>query len=572
MAVLHLANLTYTYPYASKPALNGLSLLVEPGELVAIAGCNDSGKSTLCYALTGFIPHFFQGTWEGDAWIVGKRVADTPLAAIAPMAGLVVQSPANQLSRTKPTVYEELAFGLENLGITPTEIRDRINIILDSLNITALANRSPLTLSGGEQQRVAIAAILVMQPKVLVLDEPTTQLDPQGAALIFSLLTQLRQQGTTIIVATHDLEAIARHATRMLLLHAGQLRQDGTPQTVLIDDRLEEWGMGHTPYTQVAKQAQIAGILPSTQSLPATLEGAIAHFQSAQRLLPRLPATATTPKRALSESPIVRVESVSFAYPHHAPILHTLDLTLAPGEQVGLLGSNGVGKTTLAKHLNGLLRPTEGTVWIGDRATHHHTTAQLAQQVGYVFQNPNDQLFCRTVEAEIAFGLKNLGVSRTAIEPRIEQALATFGLKELANANPYDLSLPWRKLIACACVFAMQPALIVLDEPTIGFDAQQRQTLSAALTQLRQRGTTLVLISHNSDFVVQHCDRLLLLQDGRIRLDGTTSEVLRHAERLRDAGVRLPQVTRLGMGLGLGAIATTEALLAHYDKAFGKAL
>ncbi|MEO1145541.1 MAG: ABC transporter ATP-binding protein [Cyanobacteria bacterium J06638_22] len=572
MAILHLANLTYTYPHTSKPALNGLSLSVEPGELVAIAGGNDSGKSTLCYALTGFIPHFFQGTWEGDAWIAGKRVANTPLAAIAPVAGLVFQSPANQLSRTKPTVYEELAFGLENLGIAPTEMRDRIDTILDSLNITALADRSPLALSGGEQQRVAIAAILVMQPKVLVLDEPTTQLDPQGAASIFSLLTQLRQQGTTIIVATHDLEAIARHATRVLLLHAGQVCHDGTPQAVLADERLEAWGIGHTPYTQVAKQAQISGILPSTQPLPITLEGAIAHFQSAKRLPQPVPAVANTPKRARSEAPIVRFESVSFAYPHHASILNNIDLTLAPGEQVALLGGNGVGKTTLVKHLNGLLRPTEGTVWIGDRSTHRHTTAQLAQQVGYVFQNPNDQLFCSTVAAEIAFGLKNLGVSRAAIDTRIEQALETFGLEEFADANPYDLSLPWRKLIACACVFAMQPALIVLDEPAIGFDAQQRQTLSAALTQLRQWGTTLVLISHNSDFVVQHCDRLLLLQDGRIRLDGSAAEVLCHAERLRDAGVRLPQVTRLGMGLGLRAIATPEALLAHYDKAFGKAL
>ncbi|MEO1211548.1 MAG: ABC transporter ATP-binding protein [Cyanobacteria bacterium J06638_20] len=572
MAILHLANLTYTYPHTLKPALKGISLSLEPGELVAIAGRNDSGKSTLCYALTGFIPHFFQGTWEGDAWIAGKQVADTPLAALAPVAGLVFQLPANQLSRTKPTVYEELAFGLENLGIPPTEMRDRIDAILNSLNITALADRSPLTLSGGEQQRVAIAAILVMQPKVLVLDEPTTQLDPQGAASIFSLLTQLRQRGATIIVATHDLEAIACHATRVLLLHAGKLCLDGTPQAVLADERLEAWGIGHTPYTQVTKQAQTAGILPSTQPLPVTLEGAIAHFQTAKRLPQPVPIAESIPKRAQGEGPIVRFESVSFAYPDHAPTLHKIDLTLVPGEQVALLGGNGVGKTTLAKHLNGLLCPTKGTVWIGDRSTHHNMTAQLARQVGYVFQNPNDQLFCSTVAAEIAFGLKNLGISRMAIEPRIEQALETFGLKEIANANPYDLSLPWRKLIACACVFAMQPALIVLDEPTVGFDDQQRQTLSAALIQLQQRGTTLVLISHNSDFVVQHCDRLILLQDGRIRLDGRTSEVLCHAERLRDAGVRLPQITRLGMGLGLGAIATPDALLAHYDKAFGKAL
>ncbi|MBE9098097.1 ABC transporter ATP-binding protein [Vacuolonema iberomarrocanum] len=572
MAILHFANLTYSYPHTPKPALKDLSLSVEPGELVAIAGRNGSGKSTLCYALTGFIPHFFQGQWEGDTWIAGKRVVDATLAELAPIAGLVFQSPANQLSHTKPTVYEELAFGLENLGIEPTEMRDRIDAILHALDIAALATRSPLTLSGGEQQRVAIAAILVMQPRILVLDEPTTQLDPQGADAIFFLLSQLCQQGTTIIVATHDLEAIARYATRVLLLQAGQVYRDGAPQAVLADESLEDCGVGYTVYTQVSKQAQAAGILPSNQPLPVTLEGAIAQFQTARRLPKPIHNSERHTKRGSGETPIIRFESVSFAYPHQNPVLQGVDLTLAPGEQVALLGRNGVGKTTLVKHLNGLLRPTEGTVWIGDRATHHHTTAQLARQVGYVFQNPNDQLFCGTVAAEVAFGLRNLGVSRTAIEKRVEEALDSLDLIAFAEANPYDLSLPWRKLIACACVLAMQPAVVVLDEPTIGLDAQQIQILSTALTQLRQQGTALVLISHNSDFVVQHCDRLLLLQNGTIRLDGSASHVLRHAKQLTHAGVRLPQVTRLGMGLGLEAIATPEALLAAYDETFRKAL
>lgn len=564
MAILRLENLSYSYPHTSQPALEGISLSIEPGEMVAIAGSNDSGKSTLCYALTGFVPHFFQGQLEGDGWLAGKRIAETPLAELAPMAGLVFQSPANQLSHTKSTVYEELAFGLENLGIPRAEMCDRIDTLLHALNIADLAPRTPLTLSGGEQQRVAIASILVMQPKILVLDEPTTQLDPQGAESIFTLLSHLRQQGTTVVVATHDLEAIAHHATRVLLLHQGQLCRDGTPPEVLTDEGLETCGIGYTSYTQVAKQAQSAGILPAHQPLPVTLEGAIAQFQAAK---PRFqPAHPTSTKPIAEKNPIIRFESVSCAYPNQPPVLRGIDLAIAPGEQVGLLGRNGAGKTTLVKHLNGLLRPTAGTVWIGDRPTHHRTTAQLARQVGYGFQNPNDQLFCSTVAAEVAFGLKNLGWSKEAIAKQTQESLTLLGLSEFADFNPYDLSLPWRKLIACACVFAMQPAVIVLDEPTIGLDQRQTQRLSTALAQLRQQGTTLLLISHDSDFVVQHCDRLILLQDGKIRLDGSVPAVLSHAEVLRDAGVRLPQVTRLGMGLGLGAIASSAALLACYGQ------
>jgi len=532
--------------------------------MVAIAGCNDSGKSTLCYALTGFVPHFFQGKLEGDGWLAGKRIADTPLAELAPTAGLVFQSPANQLSHTKSTVYEELAFGLENLGIPRAEMRDRIDSLLHALNIADLAPRSPLTLSGGEQQRVAIASILVMQPKILVLDEPTTQLDPQGAESIFALLSQLRQQGTTIVVATHDLEAIAHHATRVLLLHDGQLRRDGTPQEVLTDEGLETCGVAYTTYTQVAKQAQSAGILPAHQPLPVTLEGAIAQFQSAKPR--RQPTTPIVTKPISEKTPLIRFESVTFSYPHQPPVLQGIDLAIAPGEQVGLLGRNGVGKTTLVKHLNGLLRPTEGKVWIGDRPTQRTTKAQLARQVGYVFQNPNDQLFCSTIAAEVAFGLRNLGLSKAAIAKQTHEALDLLGLSEFADSNPYDLSLPWRKLIACACVFAMQPAIIVLDEPTLGLDQRQTQRLSAALAQLRQQGTTLLLISHDSDFVGRHCDRLILLQNGKIRLDGSVPAVLSHAEVLTDAGVRLPQVTLLGMGLGLGAIASSDALLAYYTQ------
>lgn len=571
MAILQLEQVTYTYPGMPQPALRNLSLAVEPGEMVAIAGHNDAGKSTLCYALTGFVPHFFQGQLVGKLWIAGQSVADTPLASLTSVAGLVFQSPTNQLSHTKPTVYEELAFGLENLGIAPATMRDRIDATLHALDLTALATRSPLSLSGGEQQRVAIASILVMQPRILVLDEPTTQLDARSTAAIFALLAQRCQQGLTVVFATHNLEAIAHHATRVLVLHNGALVRAGAPATVLTDMCLDRWGVGYSTYTQVARQAQQAGILPPTSALPITLAGAIAHFRNAPS--PCLPAQPATPSLLpRPANPIIRFEAVTFAYPQQPPTLQHIDLSIAAGEQVALLGCNGAGKTTLVKHLNGLLQPTQGTVWIGDRPTHQCPIAQLARSVGYGFQNPDEQLFCKTVTAEVAFGLHNLGLAATAVEQRVKQALTLLDLTAFAHVNPYDVSLPWRKLITCACVFAMQPAIVVLDEPTLGLDDQQKQRLGAALQHLRHQGTTLILISHDSDFVVQHCDRLLLLQAGHIQLDGPTPQVLQQTEALQAAGVRLPQITQLGMGVGLGAIASPTTLLAAYTQSPDKSL
>lgn len=564
MTIVELTHLSYRYPHSPRPALRDLCLTVQAGEFVAIAGANGSGKSTLCYALTGFVPHFFQGQLSGQVWIAGQSVSDTPLAELAPRAGLVFQSPANQLSRMKQTVVEEIAVGLEHLGILPSEMPPRIEAVMQQVGIAHLANRSPFSLSGGEQQRLAIAAILVMQPALLVLDEPTTQLDPLGAEAIFALLSQLSQSGTTIIVASHDLEAIARHAHRLLVLDQGHLLQAGPPQ-LLTDPSLIPH-LGQTRYTQAARQSRTAHppLWPPDRPLPITLESAIAGFPPAP-CPPAAPCPAPCPPAPCPPTPpALAFESVSFAYPQHPPILSQINLTIATGSQVALLGQNGAGKTSLVKHLNGLLRPTQGRVWIGDRPTDRFTTAQLARSVGYGFQNPDDQLFCSTVQDEIAFGLKNLGLPPATIQDRLVQTLDQFQLTSVAQANPYDLTLPERKLLTLACVAAMDPAIIVLDEPTIGLDHRQTQQLSQQLHQFRQQGKTLILISHHIDFVVEHCDRLLVLQQGQISLDGSPEFVFSQVELLRSAGIQLPQITRLAMALNLGSITSVAAFLAAY--------
>ena len=283
MAVLEVQDLTYTYPGTTVPALKHISFQAESGELVGLIGANGAGKSTLCYALTGFIPHMFSGTLEGSAQIAGMDTRATPLSQVAGQAGLVFQNPVNQLSGVRYTVYEEVAFGLENLGVPRAEMRPRIEQALALVGIADLAQRSPFTLSGGEQQRLALASILVMEPRILVLDEPTAMLDPQGALEFFQVIQHLRKAGTTIVLAENRLEWLGAYASQIIALAKGEIIMRGSPQTVLTSPRLIECGIGWTRYAHAAHQGQQRRLWPVARQLPLTLADAEVGFLYGQQ-------------------------------------------------------------------------------------------------------------------------------------------------------------------------------------------------------------------------------------------------------------------------------------------------
>jgi energy-coupling factor transporter ATP-binding protein EcfA2 len=281
MALVELDQVSYTYPHTPHPALQEVSLRVDEGEFVALVGANGAGKSTLCYTLTGFVPHFFQGTLSGRAVVAGLDVQAGPLDEITTVAGLVFQNPANQISGAKFTVYEEIAFGLENLGVPRDEMRRRIDAVLALTGIADLAARSPYDLSGGQQQRVALAAILVMQPKLLVLDEPTSQLDPIGSREVFAAIQGLSRQGMAVVMAEHKLEWVAAFADRVVVLAAGQVVLEGKPAEVLAAPELIQLRVGETAYTAAARTAQPRGLWPAARRLPITLDEAAAGFRAA---------------------------------------------------------------------------------------------------------------------------------------------------------------------------------------------------------------------------------------------------------------------------------------------------
>lgn len=282
MAIIEIQHLTYRYPHTDQPALRDVSLQVEAGEFVAIIGANGAGKSTLCYTLTGFAPHFFQGEIEGRVNVAGLETRDHPLEDVVLVAGLVFQNPANQISGAKFTVYEEVAFGLENLGVPREDMPARIERALALTGIADLAERPPYALSGGQQQRVALASMLVMEPQVLVLDEPTSQLDPIGSREVFAVIREMSRQGRTVVMAEHRLEWVAAFADRVIALAEGQIILNGPPAEVLTSPLLETHHVGQTRYTAVARRAQGKGLWPAAQPLPVTIDQAEAGFRNAR--------------------------------------------------------------------------------------------------------------------------------------------------------------------------------------------------------------------------------------------------------------------------------------------------
>ena len=287
MAIIEVNGLTYTYPGSSSPALKEVTFQVEAGQLLALIGANEAGKSSLCLALAGLIPSLFHGQMQGIVTICGLDTQQHSPGQLAGRVGLVLQNPANQLSGMRYTVYEEVAFGLENLGTPRREMPARIDHALEQVGLAELRDRSPYNLSGGQQQRLALASVLVLEPAVLLLDEPTAMLDPLGSQAVFKVIQKLVRAGTTVVVAEHHLEWIARYADRVIALNEGQVLLDGAPGDVLISPRLHQTGIGQLRYTQAAKLGQSRGLWPTDRALPVTLEQAIAGFRHSGKTSPK---------------------------------------------------------------------------------------------------------------------------------------------------------------------------------------------------------------------------------------------------------------------------------------------
>jgi energy-coupling factor transport system ATP-binding protein len=493
--------LTVRYPTRREPSLIDVSLGVAAGERLGVTGRTGAGKTTLALAAAGFIPRVVRATVAGDVSIDGPSALGANPGDLLGHVGIVFSTPANQLSSSKPNVREELAFGLENLAVPRAGMDARIDAVMDRLGIGHLADREPLTLSGGEQQRVAIASIVVMGPGLLILDEPTARLDPAGTSAVAALLGALADAGTAVLVTSHD-PAVLGGTDRCLVLDAGRIVTDGLPVEAIATYR--------------------------------------ARFESDDAAED---APIWSPIR---ERPPVRVsvESLGHRYPGGAEAVRDVSLTFEPGSAVAIVGQNGSGKTTLVKHLDGLLRPTTGRVLLDGQPTATTPIDTLAATVGLVFQDPDDQLFERTVEREVGFGPRNLHLSDA--EAHVERALAAVGLLGDRGTNPYDLDLSQRKLVALAGILAMDPAVVVLDEPTTGQDPAGVARIGRIVAALTTAGRTVIAITHDLEFAAAAFERVVVMRTGEVILDGSPARVFdpANAAVLASTGLTATPTTR----------------------------
>ena len=540
---LSIENLSFTYANTKTPALKNISASIKQGAFVCILGHGGAGKSSLCYSLNALIPKFFRGSYSGRVLVEGKEVSGQTVARLSHRVGLVLQDFEAQLFSTN--VELEMAFGPENHGLPRPEIERRIQHYLGVIGLEPFRQRQPATLSGGQKQRLAIGSVLAMEPDILVLDEPTTDLDPKGANEVLLLAHSLRQAGRTLLMVLPEPE-MALEADQVWLMREGELIAQGHPIEILTDlPALKSCGVKLPSFIELFMALDWPG-------LPLTLNQALTLIEDHQLIKKQTPAYQPETLDQTQGPVILQAEDLTYAYPFgEKKTLKGINLTIHDGEFIALLGQNGSGKTTLAKHFNGLLKALTGRVWVEGKPITAYDHKALARKVGYVFQNPDHQIFARTVEEEIGFGLKVLGVDPKTIRKRVTGALEVVELQGYEKQIPFTLTKGERQRVAVASVLAAQPQVIILDEPTTGLDYQHQMSIMELLKALNRKGHTIIIITHSMWVAAEYARRTAVLKDGTVLLDGPTRRVFADQAALALASLSPPPLVQLSNRLGL---------------------
>jgi energy-coupling factor transporter ATP-binding protein EcfA2 len=587
MYPVHIKDLSFTYRGAERKALDGIDLDLHEGEMVVLMGRTGAGKSTLCRCLNGIIPNFQKGRLSGDVRIFGESTKDKRIYELAQNVGLVFQDFEPQLFST--SVELEVAFGPENLALPREEIAERVKYALRTVGLEGFENRQPYNLSGGEKQRLAIASILSSKPKILVLDEPTTDLDPQGRHDILSALKKLREESISLLVVEQDAEDVI-DADRIVVMDAGRIVASGEPRETFADVHfLERHGIRPPQVAKLfrelkgeSEEARERGgeyllphpldcsMLPLTAQeaydLGSRLKSGLALGASLDEEEFRLLQWEDEKRKDKYGNIIIDVRGLKHSYPAVPNVLTGIDLQIRDGEFVAIIGQNGSGKTTLVKHFNGLLRPSEGSVLVKAgrdepgpyRDTGEMNISELGRIVGYVFQNPDHQIFASNVRDEVTFGPKNYDLSQEEISTNVDEALEAVHLKGYEENDPFSLTKGERQRVAVASVLACKPRVLVLDEPTTGLDYSQQRSMMALLRSLNAAGHTIIIITHALWVVAEYAHRAIVMHDGAIMMDGTVREVFSQQDRLESVGMKLPEIVKLGNMLGKTLLSVDE--------------
>lgn len=534
---LSVEHLTFRYRSRTEPSIHDLTFTVQAGEMLLIAGASGCGKTTLIRCINGLVPRSYKGEISGNILIQGKDISGLSLASISQLVGTVLQDPERQILGTR--VMSEVAFGLENLGFKREEITKTVDESLNTLGISKLRDRETFNLSGGEKQKVALAGVLAMHPKILLLDEPLASLDPASAQETLALVRHLVDEGMAVLMIEHRVEDVLKfNPDRVLFLKEGRMEYLGSIEglTKAVD------------YHQVKLPARMIMQMAAKEPPPAEIKPVFSYSSSVEE----------------GNRPLISFQNVGFGYEIEQEVLHGINLDIYRGDVIAVLGANGAGKTTLVKHAIGLLKPKSGKVLVEGQDTRETSVAKIAGTIGYVFQSPSHMLFAPTVKEELAFGPTNLGHQPEVIRKEIDEALRIVNLIGMENDPPLALSFGQQKRVSIAAILAMRSKVMVMDEPTAGQDYQNYMGFMDSILKL-PGFEAILFITHDIDLAVVYANRVLLVSDGDVVADGIPAMVLKDLDRL--AACRLVPTSLLRMNLELypqtGHFMRAEAL-AHF--------
>jgi len=556
--MIKVEDLTFFYKKSKTPILKNISFSISRGESIAIMGHTGAGKSSLLLTFNGIIPKFIKGKLSGDVLIDGKSTINSKVPELSSKVGIVFQDFEIQLFSTN--VELEAAFLPENLGLDRTEMKSRVLKYLDLVGLKENLDRQPAELSGGEKQRLAIASVLTGEPDIICFDEPTTDLDPEGKREIFEIAHTLqREKNTTLVMVEHEVEEVASF-DRIFLMKNGEIQRIGSPNEMFKDiNELKE--MNIKP-PQVSEYFYHKG----SKEIPVDLGKACEMFHVKQFKFDDKKFS----ELKLKESDLnykdreihISTRNLCFRYSKNSPVvIKDINLDIHRGEYVAILGSNGSGKTTLIKHFNGLLTPTEGDVFVNGTKTRSMKIHELGKIVGYVFQNPDHQIFSERVWDEVAFGPKQLGFSKEEIEINVSDALSAVGLESHKDSDPFSLTKGERQRVAVASALAAKTDVLIFDEPTTGLDYNELKGMLSLIDKLNSDGHTIIIVTHSMWVASENAHRVVVMKDGQILKNGITREVFSDIDTIHKASLQIPQISLFSQSVSGKTVLSVDEML-----------
>lgn len=554
--IIQLINVSFTYLHTDTPTLTNINLEVQEGTITAIVGQTGAGKSTLLKILNAIIPSIVPGELTGKIFISNQDIVDMETPQLAQFINIVFEDPALQIVGL--TVGEDVAFGPANLYRPLPEIHERVSEALEVTRLKGYENRNPRTMSGGEQQLLAIAGILAMRPKIILLDEPVAMLDPRGKAQVLNVIKQLRDNyGTTIIITESgtDIESICEFADQLVLLHQGSIIAHEPATTLFAKAELLE-----DIRLKIPQVSRLARMLEKDQlvNIPTTLlqgtqylENKLQNGLTVTRINSH-PAISDPPKHQ-NQEPVIIVKNLHHIFPGDPPVvaLKGINLTINKGEMVAFLGQNGSGKTTLSYHLVGIEKPTnkDATILVDGMDVIKSPINKVVRRINYLFQNPSNQIFCETFGNEVSFGPKQLGMTPQEVKAKALASLRMVGLEKFWNHYTMNSTRSEETLLSLASVLAIEPQILICDEPTGGLDNDAAEKVMNILTQLNQEGRTIIIITHDMELAAKYAERIIVLRHGEVLLDGKPKDVFRQTKILESTELYPPQIMRLAQSL-----------------------